>query len=86
MNVSDQRLAVARLTTYCEIIITRGLLPMDKETALRALVNSTCNAFDMASVAEQENTSERRSPLPSHHMSLNHALRDTIDNEPACPR
>ncbi len=26
MNVSDQRLAVARLTTYCEIIITRGLL------------------------------------------------------------
>jgi hypothetical protein len=53
MNVSDQRLAVARLTTYCEIIITRGLLPMDKETALRALVNSTCNAFDMESVAER---------------------------------
>ncbi len=54
MNVSDQRLAVARLTTYCEIIITRGLLPMDKETALRALVNSTCTAFDMASVAETD--------------------------------
>jgi len=54
MNASDQRLAVARLTTYCEILITRGLLPMDKETALRALVNSTCNAFDMASVAERD--------------------------------
>ncbi len=53
-NTSDQRLAVARLTTYCEIIITRGLLPIDKEIALRALVNSTCNAFDMASVAERE--------------------------------
>lgn len=54
MNVSDQRLAVARLTTYCEIIITRGLLPTDKETALRALVNSTCNAFEMASVADRD--------------------------------
>jgi hypothetical protein len=54
MNVSDQRLAVARLTTYCEIIITRGLLPMDKEAALRALVNSTCNAFDMASAVERD--------------------------------
>ena len=54
MNVSDQRLAVARLTTYCEIIITRGLLPMEKEIALRALVNSTCYAFDMASVAERD--------------------------------
>ena len=55
MNVPDQRLAVARLTTYCETIITRGLLPTDKETALRALVNSTCTAFDMASVAERDN-------------------------------
>lgn len=54
MNTSDQRLAVARLTTYCEIIITRGLLPMEKEIALRALVNSTCNAFDMAEVKERE--------------------------------
>jgi hypothetical protein len=54
MNVSDQRLAVARLTTYCETIITHGLLPMEKEIALRALVNSTCNAFDMASVAERD--------------------------------
>lgn len=54
MNVSDQRLAVARLTTYCEIIITRGLLPTDKEITLRALVNSTCNAFEMAEVKERE--------------------------------
>jgi hypothetical protein len=59
MNVSDQRLAVARLTTYCEIIITRGLLPMDKEIALRALVNSTCNAFEMASVAERDGVASR---------------------------
>jgi hypothetical protein len=27
---------------------------MDKETALRALVNSTCNVLDMASVVERE--------------------------------
>lgn len=58
MNASDQRLAVARLTTYCEIIITRGLLPMDKEIALRALVNSTCNAFEMASVADRDGTEQ----------------------------
>lgn len=64
MNLSDQRLAVARLTTYCEIIITRGLLPMDKEIALRALVNSTCTAFDMASVAERESEKGRYENLP----------------------
>ena len=58
MNVPDQRLAVARLTTYCETIITHGLLPMEKEIALRALVNSTCNAFDMASVVERDGTEQ----------------------------
>lgn len=50
---SDQRLAVARLTTYCEKIAASGALSFEQELSLRALVNFTCNAFDMATVAER---------------------------------
>lgn len=64
MNASYQREAVARLTTYCETLISRGVLSEDKEIYLRALVNTTCEAFDMATVAERApgQTNQEREP------------------------
>jgi hypothetical protein len=81
MNVSDQRLSVARLATYCEIIITRGLLPMDKEIALRTLVNSTCNAFGMASVVETEGAEQHS--LPGHQCGTGSARHNLMRDSAA---
>jgi hypothetical protein len=53
MNISDQRAAVARLTSYCERIIERGKLPALDEMNLRYFVNETCTAFDMAPVQDR---------------------------------
>lgn len=47
-----QRETVARLTTYCELLIRSGALPPENELQLRTFVNLTCNAFDMAPVQE----------------------------------
>lgn len=59
MTASDQRTAIARLTTACESIIQRGLLAHDEEMALRILTNQVCNAFDMAEVQDNEQYLER---------------------------
>lgn len=58
-GASDQRTAIARLTTACESIIQRGLLAHDEEMALRILTNQVCNAFDMAEVQDNEQYLER---------------------------
>lgn len=50
---TEQREAVARLTTYCERMISRGQLPALDETNLRVFVNKTCTAFGMALVQDR---------------------------------
>lgn len=52
MTPSIQREAVARLTTYCENLISRGRLPQLDELNLRTFVNETCTAFGMAPVRD----------------------------------
>lgn len=56
MNISDQRIAVANLVTYCERMIDRGHLPALDETNLRYFVNETCTAFDMAPVRDRNSS------------------------------
>ena len=56
MNASDQRAAVARLTSYCEQMIERGKLPALDEMNLRYFVNETCTAFDMAPVRDRNSS------------------------------
>lgn len=54
MSRDFQRETVARLTTYCELLIRSGALPPENEFNLRTFVNLTCTAFDMAPVQEVE--------------------------------
>lgn len=53
MPDSEQREAVARLTSYCERMIERGSLPALDELNLRNFVNQTCTAFGMALVRDR---------------------------------
>lgn len=49
-ETSQQRTALARLTSYCERLIQSGKLAAITELNLRYFVNETCAAFDMAPV------------------------------------
>lgn len=51
-NPHFQREAVARLTTFCERLISSGDLSPTNVINLRTFVNITCNAFDMAPVQD----------------------------------
>lgn len=53
MNINHQRETVAKLTTYCEQMISRGRLPLLDEMNLRTFVNETCSAFDMMPVQDR---------------------------------
>jgi hypothetical protein len=52
-ETTQQREAVARLTTYCERLIAKGALSENQELALRQHVNNACTAFNMAPVQER---------------------------------
>lgn len=57
-ETNRQREAVARLTTFCECIISAGQLPGATECELRLHVNAACSAFNMAPVQDRATREE----------------------------
>lgn len=53
-ETNQQREAVARLASFCELLIVGGKLSGAQEWELRLYVNATCAAFNMVPVQERD--------------------------------